>query len=445
MQKIILDGVESNLKCIFNLKNKINIFYILLLFLPIIDLITALQTRFTNMVISLGVLIKGLLLLFILYYLFFKNKNKNSKVIKLYLLILAMFSIIYLLTKNDIVNINNLLTEIINIFKFSFYPIVTIGLIEMDNENKLDKNIIANVLSYTYILYIIFIFIPHITGTGFKSYGLLSIKNGTVGWFYSANEIGSIMILLFNFVYLHLENKKYYLFLVASLIGIYVSSIIGTKVASLGIIIATCTMLVYNIIDKKTFKTKNIMYSLIILFTSITFFLLGPTLNNVGDTYSRYVINNQNENKNVLVRKLESFMISLLSDREKFLSGVDISYKHAPIDDKLFGLGFTPRDSHYSQLASRLVEMDYFDMFYRFGIIGFILLNLPALYIIGDIIWSIIKRKQKTNANFWKYLIIWGVVTLIGFVSGHVISSPAVSFYLAIITLFMYKSLQKEV
>lgn len=432
------------MKNLLNLKDKSHIFYLLLISLPFIDLLTALETRFIDFSLTLGILVKGILLVVIVYYLFFKCKLKKKKMICNYLIVLFIFSILYLLSKMDISSISNLIQEIINIFKFSFYPILIIGLIAMDEEKIIDRKIIANILSFSFIIYILFIFVPYITGTGFKSYGLLELSNGTVGWFYAANEIGSILILLFTFIYILLERKKYLLFIIFGILGSYTAFVIGTKVASLGILIVAFIMIVYYLLYKGEDKWKKVLLSIIVLVVGIYSFRIGPTTDNVNDNYSRYETVDQEEDVHIdTTNKLQSFAISLLSGREVYAIRVARSYNHASIKDKIFGIGFTYRESLYSKHAARLVEMDYFDMFFRFGILGFIILALPTVYIVIDILRKLITKRSRMTIDFWRYSLIWAMVMCIAFIAGHVLGSPAVSFYLGILTLFMYKSLKE--
>lgn len=435
---------KFNFKDIFNFSNKINILYVYLLVLPIIDLITALQTRFTSFSLTIGVLLKGVLMVIIIYYLLFKCKSCNKKLLIMYFISLGIFSLLYLVTKQDIGSIGYLIKECMNIFKFSFYPILIIGLFNLYKEKIIDFDYVSSILSYTFIVYIIFIFFPYITRTGFKSYGLLEIENGTVGWFYAANELGSILILLFSFIYLHLERERYLLFMFFGLLGSYTSFIIGTKVASFGIIIVSVIMTLYYLIKRGNNKWKKFILALIIMLVGVYSFRIGPTVDNVNDNYSRFETVEQDDDIYISPKnKMESFALSLLSGREKFLVRTGISYYNAPVFDKFVGLGFTPRKSHYSKSTSRLIEMDYFDMFFRFGIFGFIVLNIPVLYLLFKMFKSIVVGKCKFNIDFIKYFLIFAMVLFIGFISGHVLGSPAVSFYLGIITLFMYKSLKE--
>ena len=82
------------------MKSKITkILIIILMLMPAIDVLTSLITRFLPNVISIGVIVKGLLSLLCVSYVFFVSKSKYKKVSIYAYAILALFSIIYLLTK----------------------------------------------------------------------------------------------------------------------------------------------------------------------------------------------------------------------------------------------------------------------------------------------------------------------------------------------------------
>ncbi len=425
-------------------KKKENLFYLLLICLPFIDLITALQTRFIDFSITLGILVKGILLLIIVYYLFFKCKTKYKKISCIYIILYVLFGIIYLLTKLDGNSLGGLFSECINLFKFGFYPILVIGLLNLVLEKYIDLKKISCILSFSFAVYAFFILLPYITGTGFKSYELLDITNGTTGWFFAANEIGCILVLLFTFVYRLVDQKKYVLFLIIACVGEYMAFMIGTKVASLGMLIVGFIMLIYYMVYKGEDKLKKVLLVLLVFIVGIASFQIGPTENNVGDTYSRYENNKDKDDLSDIdidySNRLVNFAVSLLSGREVFAIRVSRVYVAAPITDKLFGIGFNYRPSLETKHAARLVEMDSLDIVFRFGIIGTILLFLPLMYILINILINFIKKKYHPSMRFFRYFLIWGMIVSIGFIAGHVLGAPAVSFYLAIVTVMMCKA-----
>jgi hypothetical protein len=227
-------------------------------------------------------------------------------------------------------------------------------------------------------------------------------------------------------------------------LGSYSAFIIGTKVASFGILIVAFIMIVYYLLYKGDDKWKKFILTLIVFIVGIYSFKIGPTEDNVNDNYSRYENTEQEEDIHIDIKnKFQSFAISLLSGREVFAIRVARSYNNASIKDKIFGIGFTYRESLDSKYAARLIEMDFLDMFFRFGILGFLIFILPILYVFVDIIRKIFSKKAKITIDFIRYALIWAMVVSIAFIAGHVLGSPAVSLYLGFATLFMYKSLKE--
>ena len=120
-----------------------NIFYIFLLIQPILDLLTSLMTRFVGLSITIGMIVRGLFLFGMIVYLLFINKSVHKKKSIIYLGILCIFSVIYLITKNGIFNLGFLKTEITYLFKYMYFPIVALCLINAFDELQLKKEKIS--------------------------------------------------------------------------------------------------------------------------------------------------------------------------------------------------------------------------------------------------------------------------------------------------------------
>ena len=57
---------------------KVNIFYICLMIQPILDLLTSLMVRFTDLPFTIGMIIRGLFLASMIVYLLFINKSIHN-------------------------------------------------------------------------------------------------------------------------------------------------------------------------------------------------------------------------------------------------------------------------------------------------------------------------------------------------------------------------------
>ena len=80
--------------------NNKKLMYIFVLLLPFIDLITSLITRFNLTTLSIGIVVKGMFLLVMVYYLLIKSFSKYKKKSIIYLLFMFIYIILYLVKKN---------------------------------------------------------------------------------------------------------------------------------------------------------------------------------------------------------------------------------------------------------------------------------------------------------------------------------------------------------
>ena len=90
-------------------------------------------------------------------------------------------------------------------------------------------------------------------------------------------------------------------------------------------------------------------------------------------------------------------------------------YLDNPINYQLFGVGYL----NYS----KLIEMDFFDILYRQGLIGFSLYFIPIIYLFNI-------YKKYYNAKYTLSIIL---IVLVAGVVGHVLVAPAVSIFVATI------------
>ena len=81
-----------------------------------------------------------------------------------------------------------------------------------------------------------------------------------------------------------------------------------------------------------------------------------------------------------------------------------------------------------------MIEMDYFDIFYHHGIVGFLVYFSIIIYLL--------KKKIKFNKTFEGYMLrtSFFLIVLLSFFTGHIITAPAVSIIVTIIILKIYKN-----
>lgn len=435
------------------MKKKEQIIYYYFLFLPIIDLFTSLTVNLTNISVTPGMIIKGVTLLICLVYIFVFSKSKYKKISMIYLCLLIIFGLVYIFTKNYILNFSTFIFEGKYAFKYFYFPITICGMMNIFDDFKISKNIIVKILISNAVIYTILMIIPYITSTGFNSYGNYMSFDGEKGWFYAANEIGAILTLLLISIYYILNYSKNIniLFILPLMISI---SIIGTKVSFLGLIIMTIICLMATIINK---KQKSIVPCLIVgffFFISLFFSPIFHNFSNLKDYTENGILNvEQTKNNNAdndikkndvtkkivyKINKLEDIipipfiaknLKLVLSNRDVFLIDNLNVYLASNIEDKLFGLGWNDRPEINYNISIKLIEIDVADVFIHYGIIGFIIYFLPLLYCLFLIFKNI---KYFTNETWLSLLTIMTGVGISMF-AGHILSAPTVSIYLVLL------------
>ena len=118
----------------------------------------------------------------------------------------------------------------------------------------------------------------------------------------------------------------------------------------------------------------------------------------------------------------------IFSSRLTFLENTRNSYLDSSVSEKFFGIGFIERYGT-DELSLKTIEMDIFDIFYRSGIVGFILYLIPVYFVLS-------KRRKRIGL---KTKLSISIFIFISILAGHVLTSPAVSIYLVILILGLVK------
>lgn len=433
-----------------NNNKKANIFYIFLLIQPLLDLFTSLMTRYINVPITIGMIVRGLFLFAMVIYLVFINKSVHKKKSIIYLGILCIFSIIYLVTKDGIFNLSFLKTEITYLFKYMYFPIIALCLINVFDELQLKKEKIFKICIIEAIIYSMLIILPEITNTAFSSYN--NSNKGTVGWFYAANEIGAIMVAIFPFLYyLLFEREGIVKIALTFTIVILAMTLLGTKTSFLGMLITEVIYALYFLFNYKKNRAYGLKWSIIIIVISFGLIPNIPAVKNLQNAISKYSYVEKEKNDSDKINSkyavkspsTQRLIKVALSGRDKFFFNTLEIYDNAKIDDKLFGVGFVNRSEINNQKIEKLIEIDPLDVFFHYGIIGFIIYFSPLVYIVYRTIKSIFKNKFRLSFFKLTNIYVIGIITMISMIAGHVYSAPAVSIYISFAMAMLDSALTK--
>ena len=410
---------------------KKNISIICMLFLlsgPIIDFVTGVMLHIFDVSLTLGLVLRMLFLLFIFYVTtFIYNKKNNLLYYGIFVIYLLLFILGLALFKDN----PNYFREIQNTVRMFYFPLL-LSLFSIRKELK----ITSLSLVITLCLYLVLIFIPLALGVGFESYAIT--KEGTLGFYNSANEISAIIAILTPILFIIFYESKNVIFkLFITFIYFVVILSVGTKTPLLALIISLCVVFIY--ILYKAFKDKK--YHVVTTFTAIVVALAIVVIVIAPRTsfYKNIEVHlDYLKVDNIFDIFKEERLVDhfIFSQRLTFLHNKDRLYDKANPYQKLFGIGYYKNNG--KELKS--IEMDYFDVYYNQGIVGFIIFFAPYIYVLISVLWE---RKMFSFRQLMMYLSLFLVIILSLF-TGHIITAPSVSLIVCFLLLSVVKKERKE-
>lgn len=415
---------------------------IILIFLflqPIIDVLTAISLTLWNFSFTVGLSTRFIFMIYMLYYCFFLSKSRSkSKLIYLILLLLYILidttSIIYLK------GFSALGYELKSTLKSFYFPIVLVGLLSFfqDEQRKID----LEKLSKLFIIYALFVIVPNLLGIGFESYAVT--KSGSIGLFYTANEIGAILsILMVSYLGLLFNKEKYIQLVLSIFIILYMLTSIGTKGPLLLFILLIFYYLIKYLKSLLLTKKYKLFTSIIVVFILCisVFCLLIPKTSFYKNIKVHLEFLNVDSVTDIITspKVLDHF---IFSQRLSFWKKTNEIYMNSKLVEKILGIGYI---SNYStdNVSMKMVEMDFVDIFYRHGILGFILYFYSFIIILVSIIKKMLVNKNKSIlVEIGMISIIFSI--LLAFLTGHVLMSPSVSIFVALIISLLYNEVSRR-
>jgi len=410
------------------IKNNINkIVAVFLILQPFLDVITGICIHTLKINFTIGIIVRVLFLLFISFIVLFIFKKK--KIIIPYLII-GLYFIFYIIG-TILYKDSNYIFEIQNLVKVFYFPLLFVSLYSIKDYIR-----ISNMTLFTVIfMYLILLFVPTLLGVGYKSYEIT--KAGTLGFFNSANEISGIISMLTPIMFIiFYESKKIIPITLLILMYLMVILMIGTKTPLLSLLITIGISILY--LWRYLIKTKQIKYIvisvLLILFLSFGLVLVFPKTNfykNIRTHLDYLKLDNITD-----VFKDEKLVDHFIfSSRIKFLKNKSKIYNNSNTYQKLFGIGYINNNKE-----TKMIEMDYFDIFFSHGIIGFLIFLSIFIYMISLIFTN---KNKYSYQSLMKYTSLFFII-LLAFLTGHILIAPSVSLLSIIIIMSISKRDKKD-
>ena len=406
------------------LNNFDKIFLIFLYLQPFLDVTTGILLHFGYNITISSIIRLGFMFLCIIYLLFNVKEKKTNIYLSCLFLYFILFTITILITKDTTI----LTYEIKNLLTTYYFVIMLLTLLNVYKKKSFNVN---NII-ILYCIYLIFVFIPNVLGLGFDSYW--HSKEGQIGWFVSANVVGSILSIILPLILISIKKIDIKLVII-TLINVYVIFSIGTKVPVLSFILIIIINFIYyvtSIIKKREYKKIAIIIMPIILLFMISILIFPKTSFYKNLQIHINYLEKKDNGKITTNHFIDHF---IFSQRLTFEEKTRNAYNNSSLLEKIFGIGYI---ENYSTDKVRLktIEIDYFDIFYRHGIVGFILFFTPIIYILK----TILKRLKLDNYKSLNITLSICLILLLALFQGHIFITPANSIYVALILAVTYQN-----
>ena len=351
--------------------------------------------------VSIGLIYRAFGLLIILFYTYNKNNVKNVIYISIIIFYFGFIALAYSLNHNSL---SGLLNELSTASKLVFIIAIVESFKNVIKDKNYQRKVVNKIIKLNLILFPLCVLVPAILGIGFNVYH----GAGNKGFFNANNELGIVLSALFIialdnlYIKLNIKNFVIFILIVFSMISI------GSKI---GLIFPAIAIAIYFIKGIVKINTKYKFITMIVICT----LLIGIGINVFFRDMLEKILNRQAW----LYQNVESSLIFLiLSGRNILLKIVHQDLVESPIllIRLLVGYGVYMKEKvislGYGSSNLKPVEMDLFDTFYSYGIIGIIL-------IYGYFMRILFKYGKLSNENF-KYTLAYITILILGFLSGHV-------------------------
>ncbi len=429
-----------------------NIFILYIILQPIIDIITSLCVRHVSEKLTLGIFIRAIFMLYIMIYTIFKVDKKSKWQILIYYFCIAVYSIVFMINSYTKYGLTMIVAQAKGLMKTFYFPIILASLLMIFKKKEYSTK--QKYLNISLAIYVLTVVICKIFSIGYETYPMKP-KAGTIGLFYAGNEISAIIAMLAPICFATFISRKFNILnAILCALTVFTMLEIGTKVAFVSTAVLIGLTLIISVIKliKKEIKGFYKQFITLILIGLLTFLFVGNTsvgknLNINPILFKKQVtaVEPEEPEENIEKKEINNDPTVLLSGRNKFFKNNLKKYTEASISDKALGLGYIAPKKDIIQ-ERKLVEIDYFDIFFCHGILGTLIYIIPLAVLVVISIKSFFAKFINNMNNHTLILMIYSV--LIGFgialIAGHVFTAPAVSMFLILSMLEMFRILKNK-
>lgn len=328
---------------------------------------------------------------------FLAKKNKNYFFFSLFLII---YSFIWSVFKNIFGSGDYLLNDFSEILKLFYTFIIFFTFSSFQTSNP---NVALIKISFFSTIVLLFNVTVGYLGVGNTSYNDYGFK----GLFYAGNALSGVLVIIFSFYFFSNYSNGKYRF-TSFFILMFIALMLGTKSAVLGLV------LVFFLSYTKLSELKSFLVLMVILFliTFLVFSNFELITNSAVYTRISYFYDNGGITR------------VLLSGRDVFLDNIFPIYLSTDVGGLIFGLGF----EELREGGKPLVEMDFFDILFIFG------MSALLFYVISILTYVCVSVKKFAFINGVRVVFsALLVLSLIAFWAGHILFNGLVTPFLGIL------------
>jgi hypothetical protein len=366
---------------------------------PLIDSFNGFLNTYTTATISFAALIRFFTII-LGFIIIVKNSTKTCSYIIFILSVLLFCSLFHVFYFDA-----SIFESIYQIFQWVYFFIVYFGLRSCFSISEKYREKIPTYINFIGISSAFCLIIPYLMGYGNSTYS----DSGYKGFFLANNGVSFLYITVFILeIFLLYKENKLYLYLTILLTAICLF-LIGTKSCFISLCIGAI-IISYKIVTRKSQQLFTFLYILVVFVVFLCLFK--------SQLYLAML-----QRFNYFYKHSENFLDYLFLGR---VSKIDNYIFYFNKNDNSFikyiwGCGV-------SQFAKfNVIEMDYIDLFFQYGIIGFIVHLLLQFIIYIPLI--------KKNKSFIFYIL---VIVIYAFFVGHLFTNMLSSTLAAILLNYVF-------
>ena len=376
-----------------------NLFYMLLIITPFIDLANALlRISGTSSFFSVGQVIRIFILLTMLAYVMRFNKKCGKYMLAL-ILFLTLHDLMYALC-----GITDLLQNLSYNLRYLYVLLFGFSLLTALYRQKLSESDIYRLIKIITSMVAIISLFSTFAGIGLD-------YAGTKRVFTEVNALTAILVIGCGlYVYEIVFNNKNFITIIMTLIMITATISQATKTGLIGVVV--CGIFIYfyvGFVRRKLVKQFILFILLVLAFIVLQRYYLQGNGSAVLSRWS-YFYNYMD---------VTSFLLSGRNDM--LVTTFDIWIKH-PVS-VVFGFGFSYAEKLIYAINPTQsfigAEMDIFDLFFYYGLIVGIAVSIPILKNLLKCLKNLFKNNRNSYYNF-----LYAMMFFVLFLGGHVLNSP---------------------